>query len=168
MSNLYFHGLQNHWGQWLQPLKLKDACSLKKSHDKPRQHIKKQRRHFADKGPYSQSYGFSSSLVRMLEVDHKKGWVPRIDAFEVWCWRRLLRVPWTARRSNQSILKEINSEYWGLVLELKLQSFGCLMGTADSFEKTLILGKIEGKREGWDGWMASPTQQTWVWANSGR
>ena len=72
----------------------------------------------------------------------------RIDAFEVWCWRRLLRVPWTARRSNQFILKEINLEYsWeGLMLKLKLQYFGYLMGRADSFEKTLMLGKIEGGR----------------------
>ena len=76
----------------------------------------------------------------------------RIDAFELWSWRRLLRVPWTARRSNQSILKEISPEYSleGLMLKLKLQSFGHLMRTADSFEKTLMLGKIEGRRRrGW-------------------
>ena len=72
----------------------------------------------------------------------------RIDAFELWCWRRLLRVLWTARRSNQSILKEISPEYSleGLMLKVKLQSFGHLMQRADSFEKTLMLGKIEGKR----------------------
>ena len=76
----------------------------------------------------------------------------RIDAFELWCWRRLLRVPWTARRSNQSILKEISSEYSlkGLMLKLKLQYFGHLMQRADSLEKTLMLGKIEGRwRRGW-------------------
>ena len=95
-----------------------------------------------------------------------------IDAFELWCWRRLLRVPWTARWSNQSILKEISPEYSleGLRLELKLQCFGHLMWRADSLEKTLMLGKIEGGRKGddrgWDGWMASPTQWTWVWVNS--
>ena len=74
----------------------------------------------------------------------------RIDAFKLWCWRRLLRVPWTARRPNQSILKEINPEYSldGLMLKLKLQYFGHLMQTADSLEKTLILGKIEGRRRG--------------------
>ena len=75
----------------------------------------------------------------------------RIDAFELWCWRRLLRVPWTARRSNQSILKEISPEYSleGLMLKLKLQYFGHLMGRTDSFEKTLMLGKIEsGRRRG--------------------
>ena len=89
----------------------------------------------------------------------------RIDALELWCWRRLLRVPWTARRSNQSFLKEISPEYSleGLMLKLKLQYFGPLMRRTDSFEKTLMLGKIEGGRRddrGQDGWMASPTQWT--------
>ena len=78
----------------------------------------------------------------------KKAEHQRIDVFELWCWRRLLRVPWTARRSNQSILKEISPEcsFEGLMLKLKLQYFGCLMLRADSFEKTLMLGKIEGRR----------------------
>ena len=93
----------------------------------------------------------------------------RTDAFELQCWRRLPRVPWTARRSSQSILKEINPEYLeGLMLKLKLQYFGHLMWRADSLEKTLMLGKIEGRRRGdwgWDGWMASLTQWTWIWAN---
>ena len=80
----------------------------------------------------------------------KKAEHQRIDGFELWCWRRLLRVPWTARRSNQSILKEISPEYSleGLMLKLKLQSFGHLMQRTDSFEKTLMLGKIEGGRRG--------------------
>ena len=95
-----------------------------------------------------------------------------IDAFELWCWRRLLRVPWTLRRSNQSILKEIIPDYSleGLMLKLKLQYFDHLMWRIDSMEKTLMLGKIEGEEgddRGWDGWMASPTQWTWVWASSG-
>ena len=76
----------------------------------------------------------------------KKAEHPRMDAFELWCWRRLLRVPWTARRSNQSILKEISPALEGLRLKLKLQSFGHLMQRADSFEKTPMLGKIEGRR----------------------
>ena len=82
----------------------------------------------------------------------KKTELQRIDAFELWCWRRLLGVPWTAERSNQSILKEISPEYSleGLMLKLKLQSFGHLMQRTDSFEKTLMLGKIEGKGEGND------------------
>ena len=79
----------------------------------------------------------------MKKAEHQK-----IDAFDLWCWRRLLRVPWTARRSNQSILKEISPECLleGLMLKLKLQYFGHLMGRTDSFEKTLMLGKIEGRR----------------------
>ena len=92
----------------------------------------------------------------------KKAEHQRIDAFEVWCWRRLSRVTWIARRSKQLILKEINPEYSleGLMLMLKLQSFGHLMQRANSLEKTLILGKIvgwrrEGEGRGWDGWMAS-------------
>ena len=78
----------------------------------------------------------------------KKAECPRIDAFELWCWRRLLRVPWTARRSNQSILKEISTEYSleGQMLKLKLQYFDHLMRRTDSLEKTLLLGKIEGRR----------------------
>ena len=97
----------------------------------------------------------------------------RMDAFELWCWRRLLRVPWTARRSNQSILKEVSPgcSLEGLMLKLKLQYSGYLMQRADSFENTLMLGKIEGGRRqddrGWDGWMTSPTQWTWVWVDSG-
>ena len=90
----------------------------------------------------------------------------------MWCCRILLRVPWTGRRSNQSILKEINPEYSleGLMLKLKLQYFGHLMRRANSLEKMLILGKIESRRRGdrgWDGWMASPIQWTWVWVDSG-
>ena len=103
---------------------------------------------FANKGPTSQSYGFSSSQVWMWELDYKESWAPKKDAFELWCWRRLLRVPWTAGRSNQSVLKEISPEYSleGLLLKLKLQYFGHLMRRADSIEKTLMLGKIEGRR----------------------
>ena len=100
----------------------------------------------------------------------KKAKCRRIDAFELWCWRRLLRVPWTARRSNQSIWKEVNPEYsldW-LMLKLKLQYFGHSMWRTDSPEKTLMLGKIEGgRRKGWDDRMASLTLQTWVWVSSG-
>ena len=96
----------------------------------------------------SQSYGFSNSHVWMWELDYKESWGWRIDAFELWCWKKLLRVPWAARRSNQSILKEISTEYSleGLMLKLKLQYFGHLMGRTDCLEKTLMLGKIEGGR----------------------
>ena len=97
---------------------------------------------------YIQGYGFSSSHVRMWELNSHR----RIDAFELWCWRSLLRVPWTARRSNQSILKEISPKYslGGLMLKLKLQYFGHLMWRTDSLEKTLMVGKIDGRRRrGW-------------------
>ena len=121
----------------------------KKSYDQSRQHIKRQRHHFANKGLYSQNYGFSSSHVWMWDLDHKESWLLKNWCFfELWCWRRLMRVPWTARRSNQSILKEINPEYSleGLMLKLKLQYFGHLMQRTDSLEKTLMLRKIEGRR----------------------
>ena len=95
----------------------------------------------------------------------------RIDAFELWCWKRLLKVPWTARRSNQSILKDISPgcSLEGLMLKLKLQYFGHLMQRVDSLEKTLMLGLLraggEGDDRGWDGWMASPTRWAWVWVD---
>ena len=87
----------------------------------------------------------------MWELDCKESWARRTDAFELWCWRKLLRVPWTARRSNQFILKEISPEFSleGLMLKLKVQYFGHLMWRAYSFEKTLILGKTEGRRRRW-------------------
>ena len=118
----------------------------KKSYDQPRQHIKKQRDYFANK-VLSKSCGFSSSHVWMWELVYKAE-CQRIDAFELWYWRRLLRVPWTTRRSNLSILKEISPKYslGELMLKLKLQYFGHLMRRTDSFEKTLMLGKIEGGR----------------------
>ena len=118
----------------------------KKSYDQSKQHIKKQRQYFANKGPSSQGYGFSSSHVWIWELDSKESW--STDAFELWCWRRLLRVPWTAKRFNQSILKEIRPEHSleVLMLKLKLQYFAYLIQRTDSLEKTLMLGKIEGSR----------------------
>ena len=103
----------------------------------------------------------------------KKAEHRRIDAFEVWCWRRFLRVPWIARRSKQVILKETSPgcSLEGMMLKLKRQYFGHLMWRVNSLEKALMLGGIGGKRKGdnrgWDGWMASLTQWTWVWVNSG-
>ena len=126
------------------------AFSLEEKLWQPKQCFQNKRYQFADKSPYSQSYGFDSSHVQMWELDHKEGWAQGIDAFELWGWRRLLRVLWTARRSNQSILKEINLEYSLEGLMLKLQYFDRLMQRASSLEKTLMLGKIEGKRrKGW-------------------
>ena len=156
----------------MQPWNKKSLAPWKKSYNQPRQYIKKQRHYFANKGPSDQSCGFSSSHVWMWELDHKKAEHQRIDAFELWCWRRHLS-PWTAKRSKQSILKEINPKYSleGWMLKLKLQYFGHLMWRTDSFEKTLMLGKIEGRRKrgrqtGWDGWMASATLWTWIWISS--
>ena len=103
----------------------------------------------------------------------KKAERRRTDAFELWCWRRLLRVLWTARRSNQSILKEISSEYSleGLMLKLKLHCFGHLMRRADSFEKTLMLGKIGGRRRSGrqrTSWLDGITDSVdWIWVDSG-
>ena len=131
-------------------MKLKDA-TWKKSYNQPRQHIKKQRHYFVHKGPSTQGYGFSSGHVWMWELDYKEGWALKNWCFWTWCWRRLLRVPWTESRSNQSILKQISPgcSLEGLMLKLKLQYFGHLMRKVDSFEKTLMLGKIEGRRRRW-------------------
>ena len=109
---------------------------------------KKQRHYFANKGPSSESYGFSSIMYGCESWTIKKTECWRINAFELWCWRRLLRVPWTAKRSNQSILKEISPGCSLEGLMLKLQYFGHLMPRSDSLEKTLMLGKIEGGRRG--------------------
>ena len=145
----------------------------KKSYDQPRQHVKDQRYYLENKGLSSQSSMVFPVVMYGCEnwtITKDEHW--RIDAFEPWCWRRPLRVPWTARRSNQSILKEISPEYsWeGLMLRLKLQYFGHLMQRTDSLEKTLMLGGIAGRRRrgnrGWDGWTARPTRRTWVRASS--
>ena len=119
----------------------------KESNDKSSQHIKKQRHYPASKGSYSQSYGFSSSHVQMWEMDHKEDWAPKNWCFQIVVWRRFLRVLWTARRSYQSILKEVNPEYSLEGLTLKFQYSCHLVWRADSLEKTLMLGKIEHWKE---------------------
>ena len=181
--------MQKQWKQWetlfsLAPkslqmvtaaMKLKDACSfvtnLMTNLDsvlKSRDIILLTKVHLAKAMVFPVvMYGCESWTIEKAE--HQ--WT---DAFKLWCWGRLLRVPWTARISNQSILKEISPEYSleGLMLKLKLWYFGHLMWRADSLEKTVMLGKIEGRRErddgGQDGWMASLTPWTWVWASSGK
>ena len=146
----------------------------KKSYDQPRQDVKKQRHYFANKGLSSQGYGFLSSHVWMWELDYKESWALKNWCFWTGCCRRLLTVPWTARRSNKSILKEISHEYSleGLMLKVKLQHFGHLMQRTDSLEKPWCWESLKAGGEGedrrWDGWMASLTQWTWCWANSGR
>ena len=143
----------------------------KKNYDQPRRHIKKQRHYFADKGPSSKTMVFPL-VTWMWELDHKDSWVLKIDAFELWCWRRLLRAPWTTRRSNQSILKEISPEY-----SLNYWRWSWSFDTLTTRWKELTLWKRpwcckrlkaggEGDDRGWDGWMASPTRWTWIWASS--
>ena len=123
----------------------------KESYDQPRQHIKKQRHYFANKGPSSQSHGFFSSHIWMWELDYKEIWMPKNWCFWTVVLEKTLESPWTARRFKQSILKEISPEYLlkGLMLKVKLHYFGHLMQRTDSFEKTLILGKIESGRRWW-------------------
>ena len=136
-------------GDWSH--EIKTLAPQKKSNDKPRQCNKKQRHYFAE-GPSSQSYGFPVVMYGCESWTIKKAERQRIGALEPWCWSKLLRFPWTARRPNQSILKEISPEYSleAQMLKLKLQYFGHLMQRTDSLEKTLMLGKIEGgRRRGW-------------------
>ena len=140
----------------------------RESYDQPRQHIKKQRHYLSTKVCLVKTMVFPVVIYGCESWTIKKAEHQRINAFELWCWRRLLRVPWTAMRSNQSILKEISPgcSLEGLMLKLKLQYFGHLMPRTDSLEKTLMLGKIEGRRRRGqdererDDWMASPTQWT--------
>ena len=147
--------------------------SWKESYDQPRQHIKKQRHYFANKVPFSQSYGFSSSHVWCESWTIKKAEHQRIDAFELWSWRRLLRVPWTARRSNQSILKEISPgcSLVGWMLNWNSKTLATWCEELTHLKRPWCWERLKAGRErddrGWDGWMASPTQWTWIWANSG-
>ena len=106
-DRLYLRGLQNHWRWWLHPGNSKTLAPWKKSYDQPRQHVKKQRFYFANKGPSSQSYGFSSSHVWMWELDHKGGWTLKNGYFRTLVLKKTLDSPLTARRSKQLILKEI-------------------------------------------------------------
>ena len=148
----------------------------KKSYDQPRQHIKKQRQYFANITSWLwkiKAMIFPFVMYGCERWTVKKAECQRIDAFELWCWRRLLIVSWTARRSNQLTLMEISPEYplEGLMVKLKLQYFGHLMQRTNFLEKTLMLGKIESGRRrdnrGWDGWTASPmslhVSGNWWW-----
>ena len=134
--------------------------------------LKKQRHCLANKVCLVKAMVFSVVMYRCESWTIKKFECLRIDAFELWCWRRFLRVPCTARRSNQSILKEISPEYSleGLMLKLKLQYFGHLMWRSDSFEKPCCWEGLkaggEGDDRGWDGWLTSPTWCTCVWVCS--
>ena len=150
-------------------MKLKDACSLVEKIWQPRQHIKKQRHYFANKGLYSQSCGVSSSQVWMWELDHKESWAPKNWCFWIVVLGNTLESPLDCKE-----IQPVNPEYSleGLMLKLKLQYFGHLLQSGDLLEKTLMLGNIEGrKNRGWQRmrWLdASRTQWTWVWASSRR
>ena len=141
----------------------KTLAPWRKSYDQPRQHIKKQRQYLLTKVYLVKTMVFPVVMYGCESWTIKKA--ERLtDAFELWCWRRLLRAPWSARRSNQSILKEISPGCLleGLMLKLKLQYFGHLMQRADSFEKTLMLGKIEGRRRrGWRWWWTGRPRVLW-------
>ena len=171
-DRLYFPGLQNHSGWWLQPWNSKMFAPRKESHDKPRQCIKKQTRYFANKGPHSQSYGFSSSHVWMWELDYKESWALKNWCFQIVVLENTLESPWSARRSSQSFLKEINPEYSLEGLMLKLNTLTTWCEELSHWKRPwcwerLKAGAEKGDR-GWDGWTVSLTQWTWVWANSGR
>ena len=144
---LYIFGRQIHCRWWLQPWDLKTLTLWKKSYDQYGQHIQKQRHYFVNKVHLVKAMVFPVVMYGCENWTIQKAECKRIDAFELWCWRRPLRVPWTARISNQSILKEISPEYSlkVLMLKLKLQYHGHLMRRTDSSEKTLMLGKIEGR-----------------------
>ena len=141
------------------------------NYDQIRQHFIKQRHHFAKKVHIVKAMVFTVVMYGCESWVMKKAECQRADAFELWCWRRLLRVPWTAERSNQPIFKVISSKYSLEGLMPKLQYFGRQMWRADSLEKTLMLGKLKAGWEGddrrWDVWMASLTRWTWVYTSSG-
>ena len=141
-DRFYFLEIQNHCGWWQQPWKKKSLAHWKKSYDKPRQHIRKQRHHFADKGTYNQSYGFSSSQVQR-ELYHKEGWARKNWCFRTGMLEKTLESPLDSKEINHSILKEMNPEYSleGLMLKLKLQYFGHLMWRVDSLGKKPHAGK---------------------------
>ena len=170
-ERVYFLGLQNHCRWWLQPWNQKMLPPWEKSYDQFRQHIKNRDITLLTKVRLVKVMVFPVVMYGCESWTIKKAESQCIDAFELWCWRRLLRVSWTARRYNQSILKEISLDYSleGLMLKLKLQYFGHLMQRTDSCENTLLLGKTDGgTRRGWQRmrWLdGSLTRLTWVWAS---
>ena len=146
-ERLLFSWVPNLCVQWLQPWSLKHACSWKKAMTNLDSILKSRDITLPTKVSIVRALAFPVVMYRCESWTIKKAGHQRIDAFELWCWRRLLRVPWTARRSNQSILEETNPEYSleGLILKLKLQFFGHLMWRASSLENTLIEGRRRGQ-----------------------
>ena len=159
-DRLYFLGLQNHCRWWLQLWNYKTFAPWKKSYDQPRQHIKRQRHYFADKGPSYQSCGFPVVMYGCESWTIKKAECWRTDAFKLWCWKRFLRVPWTARRPNQSILRKsilnIHWKDWCWSWSSNTLATWCKELTHSERPwcwERLKVGEEEDR--GWDGWMAS-------------
>ena len=150
-NRLYFGGLQNHCRWWQQPWNWKTLVSWKKSYDQPRQHIKKKRHYLPTKVCVVKAMVFPVVMFGCENWTIKKAECQRIDGIKLWCWGRLLRVLWTARRYNQSILKWNQSWIFIGRTDAKAETpiLQPLMWRTDSFEKTLMLGKIEGGRRGW-------------------
>ena len=165
-----FGGLQNHCKWWLQPWK---TLLGRKVNNQSRQHIKEQRHYFAHKGPSSQGYGFSSGHVWMWELDYKESWVPMNWCFWTVVLEKTLEIPLDSKEIQPVHPKGVSSGFSleGLMLKLKLQYFGYLMRRADSFKRPWCWERLrvggEGDNRGWDVWMASSTQWTWVWVDSG-
>ena len=152
-------------------MKLKDACLWKESYDKPRQHIKKQRHHFANKGPYSQSNSFSSNYVQMWELDHKEGWTLKNWCFQMVVLEKTLESHLDSKEIKTINPKGISPEYW------MNWCWSWSSNTLATWCKELTQWKIpwswerlraKGETGCWNDWTASPTQWTWIWANSGR
>ena len=173
-DRLFFLGLQKSLQMVTAAMKLKDLLLWRRDMINLDSVLKSRDITLSTKVHIVKAVVFPVVMYRCESWTIKKTEHWRIDTFELWCWKRLLRVPWTARISNQSVLREINPEYSleRLMLKWKFQYFGHLIGRVNPLEKTLMLGKIEGRRRGdnrgQDGWMASRTQWTWVWANSRR
>ena len=172
-DRLYFLELQNQCRWWLQPWNWKTLAPWKKSYDKPRQHVKKQRHYFANKDPYSQSYVFSSSHVWMWELDHKEGWVPKNLCFWTVVLLKTIESPLDCKeiklgnpKWNQSWIftERTDTEAEAPIL---WSPFHCKRPWENLSWERLRAGGERGDRE-WDGWMASLTHWTWIWAKSGR
>ena len=151
-ERFYFIVLQNHCGHWLQPWNWKTLTPWKESYDKPRQHMKKQRHHFADKGPYHKSYGFSSSHVQMWEMDHEEGWALKNWCFQIVVLEKTLESPLGSKEIKPVNPKE--NQPWVFIgrtdAGAETPILGHLMQRANSLEKFLMLGKMESKGK-WGG-----------------
>ena len=172
METDYFLGLQNHCRWWLQPWNSKMLAPWKKSYEKPRQDIKKQRRYFANKGPSSQSYGFSRSHVWMWKLNHKEGWAPKNWCFWTVVLEKTLESPLDCKEIQPVHSK--GDQSWIFIGRTDAEAETPILWPPDAkswlIRKDPDAGKDWGQEEkvtrGWDDWVATPTQWTWVWANS--